>query len=91
MVREFNNRSHDNNQLVVESQTRPRVNRYHGSENGNHLNTTSKHTEQTRTNKTIENQRADVKLRQDIDDFDNFNNSDDDEKIEMIEDDFEIL
>lgn len=52
-------------------------------------NFTSKITEQSKTNKTIENQRADAKLRQDIDDFDNFNNSEEDEKIDILDEDFE--
>lgn len=54
------------------------------------MNTNSKNTEQSKTNKTLENARAEVKLRQDIDDFDNFSNSEEDEKIEMIDDDYEI-
>lgn len=37
-------------------------------------------TEKSKTNKTIEN-RVEPRLRQDIDDFDGFNNSDDDEEI----------
>ena len=37
--------------------------------------------DKSKTNKTVEN-RVDPRLRQDIDDFDNFNNSDDEEIID---------
>ena len=44
-------------------------------------------TDQSKTNKTFENVRAEAKLRQDIDDFDGFNNSDDEEKIDILDED----
>lgn len=55
------------------------------------VRTHSKITDQSKTNKTAEHIRADVKLRQEIDDMDGFNNSEDEvENIDPIEDNFDI-
>ena len=51
------------------------------------IHTQSKHTDHSKTNKTIECVRADAKLRQEIDDMDGYNNSEDEEEnIEHIGD-----
>lgn len=59
----------------------------HAKDSKSMIHTQSKHTDHSKTNKTIECVRADAKLRQEIDDMDGYNNSEDEEEnIEHIGD-----